>query len=432
MQVFKIVPTVQQYDWGKIGASSKVAVFAQSAGIPDFHIDESKPYAEVGVCGDKSHASSLTSRSRKLWMGTHPKSPSLLLSSGETLASYLAKNKHLIGEKVSQKFSTEDGNLPFLFKVLAIEKALSIQSHPDKATAEKLHIQQPDIYKGESTLPTALGRVPMLGFADPNHKPEMALALTPFTALCGFLPLANIATYLDRVPELLELIPREALDNFRRVASTTGPNTPAAKQALRDIFSAVMTAPTDTFTEHLARLIKRFESRSVHAEEESVRELVLRLNAQFPNDIGIFCSFLLNYVELSPGEAIFLGAGEPHAYISGGQPLPIPLQMNVNHRHMIYCRHHRVHGQLRQCHPCWTHAQITRHPQSGEYAHIYRCTCFAPCRQTPSFLAFLGIYPLRSPHYRVQRSDYGAFARTNRTSPCNWWTKHYHRRWRKR
>jgi len=52
-------------------------------------------------------------------------------------------------------------------------------------------------------------------------------------------------------------------------------------------------------------------------EEDEVRELVLRLNAQFPNDIGIFCAFLLNYVKLSPGEAIFLGAGEPHAYISG-------------------------------------------------------------------------------------------------------------------
>jgi len=47
MQVFKIVPTVQQYDWGKLGTSSKVAIFAQSAGIAEFHVDESKPYAEV-------------------------------------------------------------------------------------------------------------------------------------------------------------------------------------------------------------------------------------------------------------------------------------------------------------------------------------------------------------------------------------------------
>jgi mannose-6-phosphate isomerase len=129
----------------------------------------------------------------------------------------------------------------------------------------------------------------------------MALAITPFTALCGFLPLARIVTYLDKVPELAALIPQAVLDKF-----------------LRDVFSAVMTAPTDVFTTQLARLIERFKSVSVHAEEEGVRELVLRLNTQFPNDIGIFCSFLLNYVELLPGEAIFLGAGEPHAYVSGG------------------------------------------------------------------------------------------------------------------
>ncbi|KAH9956794.1 mannose-6-phosphate isomerase [Russula dissimulans] len=281
MQVFKLAPTVQQYDWGKIGTSSKVAVYAQSAGISGFHVDESKPYAE-------------------LWMGTHSKSPSLVLSSGETLASYLSKNQNLIGEKVSAKFAADDGNLPFLLKVLAIGKALSIQSHPDKATAEKLHAQQPEIYK------------------DPNHKPEMALAITPFTALCGFLPLDNIVTYLNKVPELAALIPKAILDNFLRISATTDPSDPVAKQALRDLFSAVMTAPKESFTLQLTALTERFESRrSVHVEDEGVRELVLRLNSQFPNDIGIFCSFLLNYVTLSPGEAIFLGAGEPHAYISG-------------------------------------------------------------------------------------------------------------------
>ncbi|KAI0301943.1 mannose-6-phosphate isomerase [Multifurca ochricompacta] len=256
MHVFKIVPTVQQYDWGKVGTSSKVALFAKSAGLTDFHVDESKPYAE-------------------LWMGTHPKSPSIIPASGETLASYLSENRALIGEKVIQKFDADDGNLPFLFKVLAIEKALSIQSHPDKATAERLHAQQPDVYK------------------DPNHKPEMALAITPFTALCGFLPLVDIATYLASVRELTALIPRAILDNFLALVPTGDLNAPAAKQALRDVFSAVMTAPTETFTTQLARLVERYRSGSVYAEEESVREL------------------------LSPGEAIFLGAGEPHAYISG-------------------------------------------------------------------------------------------------------------------
>jgi mannose-6-phosphate isomerase len=159
----------------------------------------------------------------------------------------------------------------------------------------------------------------------------MALAITPFVALCGFLPLANIATYLDKVSELAALVPQAMLDNFQRVVPTADHNTPAAKQALRDVFSAVMTASTDKFTAQLAKLIERFKSGFVHAEEESIRELVLRLNTQFPNDIGIFCSFLLNYVKLSPGEAIFLGAGEPHAYISGGQRSSVLLHMDFKH-----------------------------------------------------------------------------------------------------
>ena len=91
--------------------------------------------------------------SLELWMGTHPKSPSLISATGETLARYLSKNPSLIGEKVIHKFGVKDGNLPFLFKVLAIEKALSIQSHPDKETARKLHAQQPDIYKGKPGSP---------------------------------------------------------------------------------------------------------------------------------------------------------------------------------------------------------------------------------------------------------------------------------------
>ena len=122
------------------------------------------------------------------------------------------------------------------------------------------------------------------------------------------------------MPELAALIPQDIRDDFLATAPTAEPNDPASKQSLRAVFSAVMNAPASTFTAQLSKLTKRYEAGPVYPEEEEdVRDLVLRLNAQFPNDIGIFCAFLLNYVKLSPGEAIFLGAGEPHAYISGGQ-----------------------------------------------------------------------------------------------------------------
>ena len=85
-------------------------------------------------------------------MGTHHSSPARLLS-GETLASHLAAHNELIGERVAAKFANAgagEGNLPFLLKVLAIAKALSIQTHPDKQMAERLHQERPDIYKGQS------------------------------------------------------------------------------------------------------------------------------------------------------------------------------------------------------------------------------------------------------------------------------------------
>ena len=89
-------------------------------------------------------------------MGTHHTSPSRLLDSPtqEKLSDYLAAHPELIGDRVIEKFKGEgaaEGNLPFLFKVLAIEKALSIQTHPDKATAQKLHKERPDVYKGTHT-----------------------------------------------------------------------------------------------------------------------------------------------------------------------------------------------------------------------------------------------------------------------------------------
>jgi len=77
-------------------------------------------------------------------MGTHPTLPSRLLNGGgggETLGAYLGKNPGLLGDR-----GLDD--LPFLFKVLAIRKALSIQSHPDKQFAEKLHAAAPNLYKG--------------------------------------------------------------------------------------------------------------------------------------------------------------------------------------------------------------------------------------------------------------------------------------------
>jgi len=231
-------------------------------------------------------------------MGTHPSSPSRIFSSNETLSEYLAIHPELIGDVINQ-FECSNGNLPFLFKILSIEKALSIQSHPDKLMAEKLHADHPGIYK------------------DPNHKPEMALALTPFTGLCGFLPLDQIATHMLETPEFAALIPNAISQHFLSISSSSGASDPYRKAALKDVFSALMTADEITVKDELSKLTRRFMKEDLNNSERDIKDLVLRLDNQFPGDIGVFCSFMLNYVRLNPGEAIFLGAGEPHAYVSG-------------------------------------------------------------------------------------------------------------------
>lgn len=269
-RVFKIIPTTQQYDWGKIGRDAKVAQFAEASQVPGFTVQERKPYAE-------------------LWMGTHPSSPSKVRDTGEILSEHLARHQDLIGPSIITKFpDAKSGNLPFLFKVLSIAKALSIQSHPDKATAEQLHAESPHIYK------------------DPNHKPEMALAITQFEALCGFRPLHEIAQNLHDTPELASLIPAPTLSLFY-----TSPD----KSTLKDVFSAVMHSKPPCVRAAIDSITARY--RRGDSQDADLAKLIIRLQSQFPYDIGILCPFLLNYLHLAPGDAIFLGAGEPHAYLSG-------------------------------------------------------------------------------------------------------------------
>jgi len=79
-------------------------------------------------------------------MGTHPSTPSIVKKTNKPLADVLAANPSLIGDKVAQKYGK--GQLPFLFKILSIHKALSIQAHPDKSLAKDLHARDPKNYKG--------------------------------------------------------------------------------------------------------------------------------------------------------------------------------------------------------------------------------------------------------------------------------------------
>uniref|UniRef100_A0A8C4NKL1 Mannose-6-phosphate isomerase n=1 Tax=Eptatretus burgeri TaxID=7764 RepID=A0A8C4NKL1_EPTBU len=245
--VFPLRCVVQQYAWGKIGEASEVAQLLASSG--DFgDIAHDQPYAE-------------------LWMGTHPKGEAEIADDHirpSKLSHWILDNAQCLGECVHARFGAK---LPFLFKVLSVNQSLSIQAHPNKANAEYLHAHHPEHYP------------------DANHKPEMAIALTPFLGLCGFRPLCEILDFLDG-----------KIENF--------------------IFSCLI--ESETF--FLCVCLFGFLNTSVASGGDvsgSNGHLLLKLHKQFPGDVGCFVIYFLNVLQLQPGDAMFLGANEPHAYLYG-------------------------------------------------------------------------------------------------------------------
>ncbi len=233
-------------------------------------------------------------------MGTHPSVPSKNASSGETLRNILGQHPELLGDKIVEKF---EGELPFLFKVLSIKKVLSIQAHPDKKLGAILHASDPKNYP------------------DANHKPEMAIAITAFEGFCGFRPLEEITEFLNNVPELVELVGEQEAENFKSVVSQTE-SVDQKKKALQSLFAKVMNTSPEKIADESVKLVERAKSEGARfggsAGGEPIANLILRLNEQFPKDVGLFCGcLLLNYVTLNPGEAVYMQANYPHAYISG-------------------------------------------------------------------------------------------------------------------
>ncbi|KAI8147986.1 phosphomannose isomerase type I [Fennellomyces sp. T-0311] len=262
--IYRLLAKTQSYDWGKLGNVSKVARYAQQSGET---IDPAKPYAE-------------------LWMGTHPNAPSVVMDDAHTpLKELIHEYPELSTQTLYEQYN---GDLPFLFKILSIRKALSIQAHPDKTLGARLFKEFPNTY-----------------------KPEMAIALTPFEALCGFRPLDEIAAHIERYPEMAELIGADVAQQF--YATIQEDDEAQNKAALKSVFSALMHSSQEDVTAQLSKLLDRLRDT-----EDPMAELVVRLDQQYPGgDIGIFSTLLLNYVTMEPGQAMFLGANEPHAYLSG-------------------------------------------------------------------------------------------------------------------
>ncbi|PKS05815.1 hypothetical protein jhhlp_007644 [Lomentospora prolificans] len=281
---------VNSYAWGKKGHDSTAAKFAAATPSGDFSILSDQPYSE-------------------LWMGTHPSNPSKDLATGRTLLDIVQDNKALLSDSVTAKYGEK---LPFLLKILSIDTALSIQAHPNKKLAEELHAKDPKNYP------------------DDNHKPEMAIAVTPFEGLCGFRPLSEIAHFLESLSPLKTLVGADNADEFiaNAKAQTEEPSTDdlaKSKKILQKAFGSLMASSQSDVDTETGKLLKLAETEGSNfaaggvpsISGEKMAALVKRLYGQYGNDIGLFVQFFLNYVELQPGEALFLTADDIHAYISG-------------------------------------------------------------------------------------------------------------------
>ncbi|ROT37750.1 mannose-6-phosphate isomerase [Sodiomyces alkalinus F11] len=264
-RVFQISGTCNNYDWGKNGKSSLAArLCAQTT--PDFAVEDDKVYSE-------------------LWFGDYPDFPGRVLTTGKPLGEHLQKHKEvLLGDKVIREF---DAQLPFLPKILSISKALPLQIHPNKELASKLHSKDPD------------------QFSDPNHKPEIAVALSDFEVFAGWKPLTEITPIFNN-PAFLEFLPDPSL-----------PSSSWTDDTLREVTRAILLA--DEATVKRAQGALRAMSKEELGDNSYVLDLLPRLQEQYGDtDPGNLVALLcMNFLTLKPGEALYIPADGIHAYLSG-------------------------------------------------------------------------------------------------------------------
>ncbi|PXF48760.1 Mannose-6-phosphate isomerase 1 [Gracilariopsis chorda] len=258
----KLIPlraAVQNYAWGLPSSANSLVARLHSLNSGEA-VSTVKPYAE-------------------LWIGTHPNGPAELISSTPmSLSEFLSKN--------------DLPDIPYLLKVLSVAKPLSIQAHPDKTLAAELHARNPSAYK------------------DDNHKPEMCVALSQFEGMCNFRPIEEIKAHLEALPDMAQLCDAESVNSIL----STSTDAISRKKAIRHLFSTLMTASADSVQETLVSIEEDRKSRKVQTDAD---RLFLRLVQYYPGDVGCFAAYLLNYVQIQPGQAFFMAANEPHAYLAG-------------------------------------------------------------------------------------------------------------------
>lgn len=287
----RLDPAVRHYDWGSLTAIPDLL------GLPA----SDRPWAE-------------------LWFGAHPQGPALVGEAGTPLDQAVAADPvAALGPEAAARF----GRLPFMIKILAAARPLSLQTHPD-AEAARAGCARED---GLGLPPTS----PERSFRDGSPKPELICALTPFEALCGFRDPARTLALLESIdtptldPMRRRLAANPTPDGLRDLTAWLLGRDRAAAAFNRQVARACRSAPVPDRAEGAKRRSELERAAGERAsgdgpgsdEWAAERALAVDLEAQFPDDPGMAVALLLNRVTLQPGEALFLGPGLLHSYLVG-------------------------------------------------------------------------------------------------------------------
>lgn len=266
MRIYRLENVIQPYAWG-----SHTAI-ADLLGQPG---PTQQPQAE-------------------LWMGTHPKGPSMVVADdGHRIPLQRLIERHpveILGQDVARRFGP---TLPYLFKVLAADRPLSIQAHPSKEEAKQG-------FSRENHSGLALN-APDRNYRDDNHKPEIICALTPFWGLNGFRS-------IDAAADLMAPVcPRVLNDYLHKLKSDRD-------HGLKSFFETMLTLSAD---QRQVAALEVVDKAKPLAESSPVYRWMVDLAGAYPADMGILSPALLNLICLEPGQAMYLPAGQLHAYLDG-------------------------------------------------------------------------------------------------------------------
>lgn len=232
----------------------------------------------------------------ELWFGAHPAGPARVAGTGQRLDEAIAQDPGLLGEAVRRGF---EGHLPYLLKVIAPARPLSLQVHPTRG-----HASESFAAENAAGLPMD---APQRNYTDARHKPEMLVALSSFQALCGFRTPRRAATMLEGLGTGL---------SERLHALLVGrPDAHGMRAAFRTLVSPTLRPDAEAVTGIAQACARRLaQDRSPSPRIDAT---VAGLQEHFPGDPGVVAALLLNPVSLRPGEAMFVPAGAIHAYLSG-------------------------------------------------------------------------------------------------------------------